>query len=87
MTLCFGTLAKVLNLCKPGKNNPIQRDLLNALLSTVYAPYINAGIQDTDSTKLLNCTQSIKPDVRNSARQLYSWTSKYAKVVEKKGKV
>ena len=72
MTLCFGTFARVLNLCKPGKNNPSQRELINALLSTVYDLYVSSGIQDTDSTKLLNCTQSISPAVRNAARQLIS---------------
>ncbi len=70
MTLCFGTFAKILNSCKPSKKNPTQRNLINAMLSSVYPLYVSAGIQDTDSTKLLNCTQPVSPSVRDAARKM-----------------
>ena len=57
MRFCYGTFAKILNLFKIKKRNPTQKELHNIVLSSVYEPYIRAGINDDASTKLLQCKQ------------------------------
>lgn len=68
MIFCYGTFAKVLNLCRPGKRNPSQKELQNQLLSSVYDAYLSAGITDCVSTDLLKCRQGLSHEVVSAAR-------------------
>lgn len=70
MVLCYGTFTKILNLCKINKRNPPQRVLQNKILSSVYKSYIDAGIPDDTSTKLLQCKQGLPKDVIEAARKI-----------------
>lgn len=68
MVFCYGVFIKLLNLCKPSKRNPSQKELQNKILSSVYEPYINAGISDYVSTDLAKCKQGLSNEIVNAAR-------------------
>lgn len=70
MKLCYGVFAKVLNLCKPGKRQPTQKELNNRILSSVYEPYRRVGIADDASTRLLQCKQGLQEELIKDARRL-----------------
>lgn len=70
MKLCYGVFAKVLNLCKPGKRQPTQKELHNRILSSVYEPYRRVGIADDASTRLLQCKQGLQEELIKDARRL-----------------
>ena len=70
MVLCYGTFTKILNLCKINRRNPPQRVLQSKILSSVYKSYIDLGIADDTSTKLLQCKQGLPQAVIEAARKI-----------------
>jgi hypothetical protein len=65
---CFGTFATVLNHCKPSKYKPPQYKLLSTILSSACQDYENAGINQSVSTQLIKCKESLSDNIVSDAR-------------------
>lgn len=70
MVLCYGVLIKILNQWKQSKRNPSQKQLQNAILSSIFPPYTLSGVTDSVSTDLARCKQGLSKDIINAAREV-----------------